>query len=164
MSQSGIFFDGQQLARERSPLAIVDDTLHADAIDFGLSIQSNFDEVEPGNPIGTRAIIHWNGFLCWSFKSLPPWMNEDSRLTHVDVIAAILALKTYKVDPILKELFHDISSLEVCESFKTSSGRAISVKGCKLTLSADNLACSSVLGLTKMFWSGFVAKLSYGTK
>ena len=159
LSQSGILLDGQQLAMDRNPLANVDATLHVDATDFILSIQLYFDEVEPANPIGTRAIIHKVGCFYWSFKSLPPWMNEDSRLTHVAVIAASLDLKTYGFDPILMEISRDIISLEVCESFKTSSGREISVKGCKLTFVADNLAYHSVLGFTEKFSSGFCCEI-----
>ena len=98
--QSGFLLDGQQLAIDRNSLANVDATLHVDATNFILSSQLYFDEMEPANPIGTRAIIHKVGCFYWSFKSLPPWMNEDSILTHVAAIAASLDLKTYGFDPI----------------------------------------------------------------
>ena len=111
-----------------------------------------FDEVEPAIPIGTRANIHKIGCLFWSFKSLPSWMNEDSRLTQVAVNAASLDLKTYGFDPILTEFSRDIR-LETCEGFKISSGRQISVRGCKLTFVADNLAYHSVIGCTEKFSS-----------
>ena len=75
------------------------------------------------------------------------------------MIAASLDLKTYGFDPILMEISRDIRSLEVCESFKTSSGHEISVKGCKLTFFADNLAYHSVLGCTEKFSSGFCCEI-----
>ena len=115
--------------------------------------------MERSNPFSTRAFVHKFGCFWWIFKSLPSWMNEDSRLTHVALIAASLDLKTYGIDPILKEISRDSRSLEVCESFKTSSGRKISVKGCKLTFVDDILAYHSVLGFTEKFSSVFCCEI-----
>ena len=57
------------------------------------------------------------------------------------------------------EISGDFRSLEVSESFKTSSCREISVKGCKLTFVADNLAYQSVLGFTEMLSPGFCCEI-----
>ena len=105
LPECGILLHGQQLTMDRSPSAKVDATRHADSTDLILSIQLYFDEVEPANPIGTRANIQRVGCFYWSFKSLPPWMNEDSRWTHVVAIATILDLKTYGFEPLVKEFF-----------------------------------------------------------
>ena len=108
LSQSGFLLYGQQLEMARNPLANVDARFYADATDFIFSIQLYFDEVDPANPLGTRTSIHKNECIYRSFESLPPWMNEDSRLTHVAVITASLDLKIYEFGPILKEISLDI--------------------------------------------------------
>ena len=104
LSQLGILPNGQQMAMDRNSLTNVDATLHADATEVILSSQLYFEEAETANPIGTRAIIQKIGCFYWSFKSLPSWMNENSRLTHFAVIASISDLKTYEIEPFLKEI------------------------------------------------------------
>ena len=114
--------------------------------------------MEPAITIGTRAIIRKFGCFYWSFKSLPPWLNENSRLTHVAVITASLDLKTYGFDPFWLEISRDIKPLEVCESFKTSSDREVPVKGSKLTFVAGNLAITVSLALQRNSRLVFVPK------
>ena len=61
---------------------------------FNLSLQLYF-EVEPVNPIGSRASIHKIGCFYWCLKNLPPWLLSDMRMTHLAALVPYLDIETY---------------------------------------------------------------------
>ena len=165
LRKNGIIFDSMQTlgklnlsenANETNPLSDVDLVIkHSESDEvFNLSLQLYFDEVEPVNPIGSRASIHKIGCFHWCLKNLPPWLLSDMRMTHLAALVPYLDIETYGFKEVLTVLRNDLLALEKGIQILTRSGKTVFVALRRVDFVADNLAYHAVFGFNKSFSGG----------
>ena len=121
---------------------------------FYLSLELYFDEIEPVNPIGSRATIHKIGCFYWSLKNLPPWLLSDMRMIHLAALVSYLDIETYGFKQVLCEIKNDLLTLEKGVEIKTKLGCSYTVASRRFIFVADNLAYHAVFGFNKSFSGG----------
>lgn len=119
-----------------------------------ICLQLYFDEVEPANPIGTRACIHKVGFFYWVLKNLPFWVNSDMRMIHMVAVASNLDLKRFGYASILRKISLELDSLRCGVEVTTRGNQKWLIRGAAASFVADNLAYHAVFGFTENFSSG----------
>ena len=169
LSKVGVILDGMQtVGKLNFPYTSSKSTSLSD-VDFGiqqsgseditnLSLQLYFDEIEPVNPIASRASIHKIGCFYWCLKNLPPWYLSDMRMSHLVALVPYLDIETYGFKEVLTAIKGDLVGLESGIEVKTRTGKTLSVALRRLNFVADNLAYHAVFGLKKSFSGGFVVK------
>ena len=143
-------------ANETNPLSDVDLVIkHSESDEvFKISLQLCFDEVEPVNPIGSRASIHKIGCFSGCLKNLPPWFLSDMRMNHLAAPVPYLDIETYGFKEVSTVLRNDLLALENGIQILTRSGKTVFVALRRVDFVADNLAYHAVFGFNKSFSGG----------
>ena len=169
LSKVGVILDGMQTvgklifpytSSKNTALSDVDFVIQQSGSEdiTNLSLQLYFDEIEPVNPIASRASIHKIGCFYWCLKNLPPWYLSDMGITNLVALVPYLDIETYGFNEVLTAIKGNLVGLESGIEVKTRTGKTLFVALRRLNFVADNLAYHAVFGFNKSFSGGFVVK------
>ena len=112
-----------------------------------------YDELETGNPLGSKKGVHKVGALYVSLRCFPS--NYYSKLKNIYICALFPSKKTVNLNTLLEKLVSDINHLQ--SEGLSINGKRILFKFAGVT--GDNLGLNEILGFVESFSANFSCRI-----
>lgn len=116
------------------------------------------DDIEVGNPLGSRAGIHK---LTMFYIAVDGFYDGKLNNIHLELICHASDLSRFGYKPILKPLIEDLEMLALGVKVQARDGNEYIVQARLEHISADNLAANQIMGFNRSFSKGHYCRFCY---
>ena len=122
---------------------------------YPVFLQLYYDDFEPANPLGSKAVVHKLGGFYFNILNFPAKYNSSVDMVHLVALAYTLDIKKHGMNSILRVIMDELLELE--KGFVITNKSGVEHKVCVVLahVVADNLGLHGFLRYTEGFRSEY---------